>query len=29
MFVSNDKNVHGDIYIESDAEEIFLPEMGA
>ena len=26
MFVSNDRNVQGDIYIESDAEEIYLPD---
>ena len=26
MFVSNDRNVQGDLYIESDAEEIYLPD---
>ena len=26
MYVSKDRNIHGDIYIESDAEEIYLPD---
>lgn len=26
MLVSNNKNVQGDIYIESEAEEIYLPD---
>ena len=26
MFVSQDRNVQGDIYIESEAEEIYLPD---
>mmetsp|Transcript_35437 Transcript_35437/g.46655 ORF Transcript_35437/g.46655 Transcript_35437/m.46655 type:complete len:134 (-) Transcript_35437:959-1360(-) len=26
MLVSNDRNVQGDLYMESDAEEIYLPE---
>lgn len=26
MFVSNDRNVQGDIYMESDAEEIYMPD---
>ena len=26
MIVSSDKNVQGDLYIESDADEIYLPD---
>ena len=26
MFVSNDRNVQGDLYMESDAEELYLPD---
>ena len=26
MFVSKDRNVQGDIYMESDAEEIYMPD---
>ena len=26
MFVSKDRNVHADMYMESDAEEIYMPD---
>lgn len=28
LFVSKDKNLHADVYMESDTEEIYMPDGG-